>query len=65
VDARIQFGTIYVVEWLAPGDRKTGWDLTEAISGIAETHTPPVRVAFKRVGTRDEFIACIRSRDAE
>lgn len=61
MDARIHFGKIYIIEWLAPGDRKTGWDLSEAISGVAEAHWPPVRVAFKRVKTRDEFVGYIRS----
>jgi hypothetical protein len=43
----IHFGKIYVVEWLRPGDGKTGWERSEAIVGIAEIHKPTVRVAFK------------------
>jgi hypothetical protein len=60
VDERISFGKIYIVEWLGLGDRKTGWDLSEAIAGVAESHQPSVLVAFKRVKTRDEFIAYVR-----
>ena len=35
MDATIRFGKIHIIEWLAPGDLKTGWELFDELQPIA------------------------------
>ena len=61
MDSAIYFGKVYVIEWLGPGDAKTGWELFDELQPIGLMSRPSVEVSFKRVRTRDEFIAYIRT----
>ena len=61
MDQTIYLGKVYIIEWLAPGDAKTGWELFDELQPIGLMSKPSVEVCFKRVRTRDEFIAYIRT----
>lgn len=61
MDATIRFGKIHIIEWLAPGDAKTGWELFNDLQPMGLASKPRVEVSFNRVHTRDEFIAYLRT----
>lgn len=60
MDAKISFGKVHIVEWLPPGEAKTGWELFDELQPIGLASKPCVDVAFKRVRTRAELVAHIR-----
>ena len=60
MDAAISFGKIYIVEWLDPGDAKTGRELHEMLADLLPARAPKVKLAFKRVETREEFLQNLR-----
>ena len=61
MDPALYFGKIYMIEWLAAGDAKTGWDLYDELQPIGLMSTPRIDVSFARVRNKAEFIASIRS----
>jgi hypothetical protein len=61
---RINFHTIQIIEWLRPGDRRTGWELFDELEPLGIASKPEVEVKFWRVTTRDEFIERLRGLEA-
>lgn len=61
MDARLYFGKIYIIEWLRPGDLKTGWALFDELQPAGLMSAPPFEVDFRRVWSRAEFVAAIRA----
>lgn len=61
MDATIYFGKIYIIEWLDSDDAKTGRELHEMLGDLLPRLAPQVKLAFKQVETRDEFLAYLRS----
>src|SRR6266481_5626633 len=61
MDSAIYFGKVYIIEWLAPGDARTGWELFDELQPIGLMAKPSVDVSFQRVRTRNEFIAYVRT----
>lgn len=52
---------MHIVEWLRPGDLKTGWDLYEMLEPIGIAARPEVPVTFRRVSTRAQLVAVVRT----
>ena len=61
MDATIYFGKIYIIEWLDPEDAKTGRELREMLEDLLPALAPKVKLAFKRVKTREESLGYLRS----
>lgn len=61
MDARLYFGKIHIIEWLGPGDLKTGWALFDELQPAGLVSAPPIDVGFCRVQSRAEFVAAIRA----
>lgn len=60
MDAALYFGKIYIIEWLAKGDAKTGWDLFGEVQPLGLMTKPRVDVQFTQVQSKAELIATIR-----
>lgn len=56
MDAQLLIGRIHVIEWLRPGDMKTGRELHGEIEPIGIVSRPQVPVSFREVHSREEFI---------
>ena len=56
MDNRLTLGIVHVVEWLRPGDAKTGWELFGELEPIGIASKPEVPVKFWRVSMRQEFV---------
>lgn len=65
MDAKLQFGSVHVVEWLRPGDRRTGTDLLDEIQPLGIVSKPEVLTRLHRVATRADFIGAIRTIEEE
>jgi hypothetical protein len=52
----INLGTVQIVEWLRPGDRKTGSELFVELEPLGKASKPEVPVRFWSIATRDEFV---------
>ncbi len=61
MDAELQIGRIHIIEWLAEGDARTGWELYNEIEPLGLVSKPTVEVRYSRVRTRAEFIAYLRT----
>lgn len=61
MDATIYFGKIYIIKWLGADDAKTGRELREMLEDLLPALAPKVKLAFKRVETREEFVTYLRS----
>jgi hypothetical protein len=61
MDATIYFGKIYIIEWLDPNDVRTGRELREMLEDLLPVVAPTVKLAFKRVASREEFLGYLRS----
>ena len=44
MDPSLYFGKIYIIEWLAAGDAKTGWELYDDLQPIGLVSTPQIDV---------------------
>lgn len=53
------------VEWLRPGEMKTGRDLFEEVEPMGIASTPPIGVQYRQVWTRAEFLAALREIENE
>jgi hypothetical protein len=51
---------VHIVEWLRPGDMRTGLDLFNELEPIEITSNPEIPVDFSCVSTRAEFVALLR-----
>jgi hypothetical protein len=60
VDNRLTLGVVHIVEWLRPGDIKTGRDLFDELEPLGIASRPEVPVTFSRAATRAEFIGLLR-----
>jgi hypothetical protein len=60
MDNRLTLGKVHIVEWLRPGDMRTGKDLYDELEPLGIVSKPPVEVAFNRIHTRDEFLGLLR-----
>jgi hypothetical protein len=60
MDARIFIGKVHIIEWLRPGDRRTGWELYGEVEPMGIMSNPRVDVAFHQVATRATFIDTLR-----
>ena len=60
MDSKLYFGKVYIIEWLAEGDAKTGRELFDELQPIGIMSRPPVDVEYQRVTTRDEFLDYLR-----
>ena len=56
MDNRLTLGIVHIVEWLRPGDAKTGWELFGELEPIGMLSKPEVPVKFWSVSTREEFV---------
>ncbi|MGE4068697.1 MAG: hypothetical protein AB7H88_18125 [Vicinamibacterales bacterium] len=61
MDPVLYFGKIYIIEWLAAGDARTGWELYDQLQPIGLMSTPRIDVTYARVQNKAEFIASVRS----
>jgi hypothetical protein len=56
MDNRLTLGIVHIVEWLRPGDAKTGRELFDELEPIGIASKPEVPVKFWRVSTKQEFV---------
>lgn len=54
-DNVIRFDTIQFIETLKPGDRRTGFHTFEDVEPLGIRSTPPLRVEYRQVRTREEL----------
>jgi hypothetical protein len=60
MDAALRLGKVHIIEWLRPGDRRTGRELFDELEPMGIVSQPNVLVGFRSVSTRLEFIALLR-----
>lgn len=65
MDAKLFFGKVHIVEWLRPGDRRTGEELLDELQPLGVVSRPQVQAQLHRVSTRAEFVALLRTIEAE
>jgi len=65
MDAKVYFGKVHIIEWLEPGEPKTGLDLFGEVQPMGLMSKPVVESAYQPVTNRDEFLAYLRSIAAE
>ena len=65
MDNRMSIGVVHIVEWLNPGDARTGAALLDELQPMGIVSRPPVAVDFHRVDTRDAFVALMRQFERE
>ena len=56
MDNRLTLGIVHIVEWLRPGDAKTGWELFGELEPLGIASKPQVPVKFWRASTRQDFV---------
>jgi hypothetical protein len=64
-DDVLRFGKIEIVEWLRPGDMRTGRDLLDEVEPMGIMSVPAVRAQYRQVWTRAEFLAALRAIENE
>ncbi len=64
-DDVLRFGKIEIIEWLRPGEIKTGWDLFGEVEPMGIVSTPTVGVQYRQVSTRAGFLAALRAIEKE
>lgn len=60
MDSKSWFGKVHIVEWLRPGDMRTGLELFNEIEPIGIMSKPEIPVDLSCVSTRAEFVALLR-----
>jgi hypothetical protein len=65
VDAKLYFGKVHIVEWLRPGDRRTGVELFDELEPLGIVSKPQVGTQLHRVATRIDFLRVLRSVEDE
>jgi hypothetical protein len=58
-DDVLRFGKIEIIEWLRPGDMRTGRDLLDEVEPMGIMSVPAVRAQYRQVWTRAEFLAAL------
>src|SRR5712672_2541127 len=62
-DDVLRFGKIEILEWLRPGEMKTGRDLFDEVEPMGIASMPAIGAQYRQVWTRAEFLAALaRSR---
>ena len=65
MDAKLYFGKVHIVEWLRPGDRRTGAELLDELEPLGIVSKPQVLTQLHRVATRADFVSMLRGIEAE
>jgi len=65
MDNKLTLGTVHIVEWLRPGDARTGWELFDELEPLGIASRPEVQVKFWRAVTRDDFLNLLRTFEDE
>lgn len=65
MDAKLFFGKVHIVEWLRRGDRRTGEELLDELQPLGVVSRPQVQAQLHRVATRAQFVALLRTVEAE
>lgn len=65
MDAKLYFGKVHIVEWLRPGDRRTGAELLDELEPLGIVSKPPVLAQLHRVSTRADFLGVLRGIESE
>ena len=63
-DDVLRFGKIEILEWLRPGEMKTGRDLFDEVEPMGIASVPAIRAQYRQAWTRVEFLAALREIDA-
>ena len=64
-DDVLRFGKIEIIEWLQPGEMKTGRALFDEVEPMGIVSTPTVGTQYRQVSTRAEFLAALRAIENE
>ena len=64
-DDVLRFGKIEILEWLRPGEMKTGRDLFDEVEPMGIASMPAIRAQYRQVWTRAEFLAALREIENE
>ncbi len=64
-DDVLRFGKIEIIEWLHPGEMKTGKYLFDEVEPMGIASTPAIRAQYRQVWTKAEFLAALREIEAE
>lgn len=64
-DDVLRFGKIEIIEWLQPGEMKTGRDLFDEVEPMGIASTPTVGTQYRQVWTRAEFLVALRTIENE
>ena len=64
-DDVLRFGKIEIIEWLRPGEMKTGRDLFGEVEPMGIAAVPAVGAQYRQVWTRAEFLAALREIENE
>ena len=65
MDAKLYFGKVHIVEWLRPGDRRTGAELLDELEPLGIVSKPQVLTQLHRVATRADFLGVLRGIEGE
>ncbi len=65
MDNILTLGTVHVVEWLRPGDVRTGWDLFGELEPLGIASKPEVQTRFWRAVTREGFTKLLQTFENE
>jgi hypothetical protein len=64
-DDVLRFGKIEIIEWLRPGEMKTGRDLFDKVEPMGIASMPAIGAQYRQVWTRAEFLAALRAIENE
>ena len=64
-DDVLRFGKIEIIEWLRPGEMKTGRDLFDEVEPMGIASMPAIGAQYRQVSTRAEFLAALREIENE
>ena len=64
-DDVLRFGKIEIIEWLRPGEMKTGRDLFDEVEPMGIASMPAIGAQYRQVWTRAEFLAGLREIENE
>jgi hypothetical protein len=64
-DDVLRFGKIEIIEWLRPGEMKTGRELFDEVEPMCIWSVPATSAQYRQVSTRAEFLAALREIESE
>src|SRR5207237_8664725 len=65
MDAKLYFGKVHIVEWLRPGDRRTGAGLLDELEPLGIVSKSQVLTQLHRVATRADLLGVLRRIEGE